>query len=268
MNSEASTPSRQAPAGFVDGLTLAAGMAELVRETLRSLREEEPTGPPRALTLAIGASEAAAAASAAALARTTIAVEAAVSRLPGPLRARAQARLDSAASGRAFLAERGGAILASGRDEAAKVVSNGVDAILPYIAEQLVPRLLDSLRPYLANEVVPSLVDDLLPYLTEELVPKVIVDLMPTLRSDILPVVIGDLASSDELRDLIREQSQGFVRETTDEVKVRTRHADDALEDRVRRLLRLRLRDAAGGVAEAIAAATADDEADHGAPVP
>ncbi|WP_027343500.1 hypothetical protein [Hamadaea tsunoensis] len=92
---------------------------------------------------------------------------------------------------------------------------------------------------WVETTIVPRVVDDLMPYLTSSVLPRMIDAALPQIREKVVPIVIADLAESEELRELITEQSRDVVADAASDLRDSTAAADDRLETGFRRIFHL-----------------------------
>lgn len=130
------------------------------------------------------------------------------------------------------------------------VVPKVVDELMPYLTATVLPRmldaatphipkLLDTLMPYIETTVLPRMLRAAVPQIESELMPRLIDAALPQIQQKVLPVVIADLAESDDLRELITEQSRDVVADAAGDLRESTAGADDRVESGFRKLFHL-----------------------------
>ncbi|NUT38221.1 MAG: hypothetical protein HOV79_34665 [Hamadaea sp.] len=130
------------------------------------------------------------------------------------------------------------------------VVPKVVEQLMPYLTTTLLPRmldaatphipkLLDSLMPYIEATVLPRLLRAAVPQIEAELMPRLLDAALPLIQQKVMPVIIADLAQSEELRELITEQSRDVVADAAGDLRESTASADDRVESGFRKLFHL-----------------------------
>jgi len=127
----------------------------------------------------------------------------------------------------------------SGRDKAAGQLRAAADVPLEWASTTVVPKIIDELMPYISAKLLPQILDAAMPYIEAKMLPRLLDAAMPLIQAKVMPVLIQDLADSDDLRELITEQSRDVVADAAGDLRESTASADDRLETGFRRLFHL-----------------------------
>jgi hypothetical protein len=128
----------------------------------------------------------------------------------------------------------------SGRKKAAGQLRAAAEVPLDWASTKAIPKIIDELMPYITEtvmpRVLPGLLDAAMPQIEARLLPRLLDAAMPLIQSKVMPVLIQDLTESDDLRELITEQSRDVVADAAGDLRDSTAAADDRLETGFRRL--------------------------------
>ncbi|MCP2322502.1 hypothetical protein HDA40_001009 [Hamadaea flava] len=119
------------------------------------------------------------------------------------------------------------------------VLPRFLDAALPLIEAKLLPRLMESAMPLIEERMMPRLMESALPLIEKQMMPGLLDAAIPLLQDKVVPLMIKDLTESEELRELITEQSRDVVADAAGDLRDSTAAADDRLEIGFRRLFHL-----------------------------
>jgi len=120
-----------------------------------------------------------------------------------------------------------------------KVIPKVVDDLMPYLTSSVLPRFLDAALPQIEAKLLPRLMEAALPLIEERMMPRLLDAAMPLLQAKVLPVMIRDLTESEELRELITEQSRDVVADAAGDLRDSTAAADDRVETGFRQMFHL-----------------------------
>ncbi|MEV0270183.1 hypothetical protein AB0H43_15495 [Hamadaea sp. NPDC050747] len=122
----------------------------------------------------------------------------------------------------------------------ARAVAPGViDELMPYLTSSVLPRFLDAALPLIEAKLLPRLMESAMPLIEARMMPRLLDAAIPLLRDKVVPIMIKDLTESEELRELITEQSRDVVADAAGDLRDSTAAADDRVEIGFRRLFHL-----------------------------